>query len=247
MIHFFFIIASLLSCVTAERVQKSEARTNLGTAYLKEGNTPGAVQALRQAAALNPQNATAWERLALAYMASGAHDESEDAFLRAMKIGTSIEPARVNYNYGLLLLKVQRYDEALEQFNITLADLTYRMPGKALNSKGFTLFTMGRHDEAIEALTQAIRKVPKLCPARFHIGLAYHAKADHERALEDLETVIQTCGDEAPGAYFHAAQALFPLNRSEDACNYLRTAAREANNKELSREVNKWLTKECGE
>ena len=76
---------------------------------------------------------------------------------------------------------------------------------------------------------------------------AYHAKSDHSRALEDFETVIQTCGDEAPGAYFHAAQALFPLDRADDACTYLRTAAREANNKELSREVGKWLTKECGE
>lgn len=247
MIHSLLFFASLLSCVTADRVQKSEARTNLGTAYLKEGNTPGAVQALRQAAALNPQNATAWERLALAYMASGAHDESEDAFLRAIKLDTSMEPSRVNYNYGLLLLKVQRHDEALEQFDITLADLTYRMPAKALNSKGFTLFTMGRHDEAIDTLSEAIRKVPKMCPARFHRGLAHHAKSEHSRALEDFETVIQTCGDEAPGAYFHAAQALFPLNRPEDACNYLRTAAREANNKELSREVSKWLTKECGE
>lgn len=247
MIHSLLFIVSLLSCVTADRVQKSEARTNLGTAYLKEGNTPGAVQALRQAAALNPQNATAWERLALAYMASGAHEESEDSFLRSLKLGTSSEPSRVNYNYGLLLLKIQRYDEALEQFDITLDDLTYRMPAKALNSKGFTLYTLGRYDEAIETLTTAVRKVPKLCPARFHRGLAYYAKGDHALALEDLETVIQTCGEQAPGAYFHAAQALFPLNRSEDACHYLRTAAREANNKELSREVTKWLKKECGE
>ena len=63
-----FLTFVLFSCVTAENARKSDTRTDLGTAYLKEGNAPGAVEALRQATTLNAQNATAWERLALAYM-----------------------------------------------------------------------------------------------------------------------------------------------------------------------------------
>ncbi len=133
MISTLFLLLSLFSCVTAENARKSDTRTDLGTAYLKEGNTPGAVEALRQASALNPQNATAWERLGLAYMASDAPEQAEDAFQRAIRVGTATEPARVHYNYGLLLLKLERYEDALAQLEITLSDMTYSTPAKALN------------------------------------------------------------------------------------------------------------------
>lgn len=237
---------SLLSCVTAENARKSDTRTDLGTAYLKEGNAPGAVEALRQAAALNPQNATAWERLALAYMASNAHDLAEDAFDRSMRLGTSEEPARVQYNYGLLLVKMKRYDEALTAFDATLSDLTYRTPAKALNSKGFTLHTVGRHAEAIDVLSDAIRRVPKFCQARFHRGLAYQATDEHSEALDDFEAVIQTCGDQAIGAYYHAAEALFKIGERSSGCTYLRTALREAKTDEFAGQVRDLSRQECG-
>jgi len=237
----------LLSCVTAENARKSDTRTDLGTAYLKEGNAPGAVEALRQATGLNPQNATAWERLALAYMASNAHDLAEDAFKKGIKLGTSEEPARIQYNYGLLLVKLERHEEALAAFNDTLADLTYRTPSKALNSKGYTLYTMGRHDEAIKALSDAIRRVPKLCPARFHRGLAYQASNKHQESLDDFEAVIQTCGEEATGAYYHAAEALFVLGEPASGCTYLRTALRDAKTDAFSKQIRELAAKECGQ
>ena len=239
------LVLGLFSCVTAEKARKSDTRTDLGTAYLKEGNTPGAVEALRQAAALNPQNATAWERLGLAYMASDAPEQAEDAFQRAMRVGTVTEPARVHYNYGLLLLKLERYEDALEQFNITLSDLTYRTPAKALNSKGYTLYAMGRYDEAIATLTKAVQRTPKLCQARFHRGLSYQAKAQHSQALEDFESVIQSCGDEATGAYYHAAMSLFPLGEQDAACTYLRTARRASESNEFTDQVLTAVQAEC--
>ena len=239
------LLLGLFSCVTAEKARKSDTRTDLGTAYLKEGNTPGAVEALRQAAALNPQNATAWERLGLAYMASDAPEQAEDAFQRAMRVGTMTEPARVHYNYGLLLLKLERNEEALEQFNITLSDLTYRTPAKALNSKGYTLYTMGRHDEAIETLTKAVQRAPKLCQARFHRGLSYQAKTKHSQALEDFESVIQNCGEEATGAYYHAAMSLFPLGEDDAACTYLQTARRASESNEFTDQVLAAVQAEC--
>jgi tetratricopeptide (TPR) repeat protein len=233
------------SCVTAENARKSDTRTDLGTAYLKEGNAPGAVEALRTATSLNPQNATAWERLALAYMASDADDLAEDAFKKGIKLGTSEEPARIIYNYGLLLLSLERYEEALTAFDSTLADLTYRTPAKALNSKGFTLYTMGRHDEAIKVLSDAIRRVPKFCQARFHRGLAYQATAQHRDALDDFETVMQTCGDEAIGSYYHAAEALFVLGEPDAGCTYLRTALREAKSDAFSKQIRGLASQEC--
>ena len=240
-----FALLSLLSCVTAEKARRSDTRTDLGTAYLKEGNAPGAVEALRTAASLNPQNATAWERLGLAYMASNAHDLAEDAFQRSMKLGTTDDPARVIYNYGLLLLKVERYDEALDAFDKTLADLTYRTPARALNSKGYTLYLMERYEDAVDVLSDAIRRVPAMCPARFHRGLSYQAMGKAQLALNDFEGVIQGCGEDASGAYFHAAEALLALNEPDAACAYLRTALRESTSDAFAANVRKLTAAEC--
>ncbi len=241
----FLAICTMFACVTADKARRSTTRTDLGTAYLKEGNAPGAVEALREAAALNPQNATAWERLGLAYMASNAHALSEDAFKRAIHLGSAEEPARVSHNYGLLLVKMERFDEAITAFDATLADLTYRTPAKALNSKGFTLYTMGKYDEAIEVLSEAVRAVPALCPARFHRGLAYLKTQRPEKALNDFEGVIQTCGNDAPGAYYHAAVSLFALGERESGCTYLRTALRDSTTDAFADQIRGMTTKEC--
>jgi len=242
----FVAICTMLACVTAEQARRSTTRTDLGTAYLKEGNAPDAVEALREAAALNPQNATAWERLGLAYMASNAHDLSEDAFKRSIALGTTDEPARVSHNYGLLLVKMERYEDAIAAFDATLADLTYRTPAKALNSKGFTLYTMGNYDEAIEVLSEAVRAVPALCPARFHRGLAYLKTNKPNKALNDFEGVIQTCGDDAPGAYYHAAESLFVIGERESGCTYLRTALRDSTTDAFADQIRSLSRKECG-
>ena len=239
------LLMSLMSCVTAEKARRSDTRTDLGTAYLKEGNAPGAVEALRTAAALNPQNATAWERLGLAYMASNAHELAEDAFQRSMKLGTTDDPARVIYNYGLLLLKMERYDDALVQFDKTLADLTYRTPARALNSKGYTLYLLRRYEEAINVLSDAIRRVPAMCPAQFHRGLAYQAKGQSQLALSDFEAVIQTCGEDASGAYFHAAKSLLTIGERAAACAYLRTALRDSTSDIFAAQVRELATGEC--
>jgi type IV pilus biogenesis/stability protein PilW len=234
----------LAGCVTQKRVKQSKARTDLGTAYLREGSPPDAVQTLRMAVEFNPQNGEAWERLGLAYMASNALEDSEQAFKKALRLADEDE-GRVHLNYGMLLIRMERYPDAVVQLEATLSDLTYRTPGRALNSLGFVHYKMGEHDKAIVSLTDAIRRSPKLCQARFHRALAYQAKGEQEAALNDFEAVIQTCGDDAAGAYLHSAPVLFALDQREAGCDYLKTAQKTAPNTDLARAAARLHTKEC--
>jgi type IV pilus biogenesis/stability protein PilW len=243
-IRVLLIALALTGCVTQKRVRQSQARTDLGTAYLREGNPPDAVQTLRAATVFNPRNGEAWERLGLAYMASNALDESETAFKRALRLAGN-EEGRVHYNYGMLLIRMERYADAVTQLEITLADLTYRTPSRALNSVGFVHYKMGDYDKAITRLSDAIRRSPKMCQARFHRALAYQAKADKEAALNDFEAVIQTCGSDAAGAYLHAAPVLFDLNQPEAGCDYLKTAEKVAPHSDISRAAARLHAKEC--
>ncbi len=231
-------------CVTQKKVKQSEARTNLGTAYLRENNTPGAVLELRKATQYNPQNPLAWERLGLAYMASNALPDAENAFKKAIRL-TSKNNGGVHYNYGMLLIRMRRHEDAIEQFKATLSDLTYRKPTWALNSLGFSELQLGKYDQAIVHLNDAIRRSPKFCPALLHRGVALHKKKKLQAALSDFEAVILNCGDEAMGAYFHAAPVLFALDQKEAGCDYLSTAQKKAPNTGFARKAAAVHAKEC--
>ena len=243
-LRLLLLALSLGGCVSQKQVRQSNARTDLGTAYLREGNPPGAVLELRKATEFNPLNALAWERLGLAYMASNAFAPAEIAFKKAVRLASE-DHGRVHYNFGMLLIRMERYQDATVEFEATLSDLTYRTPSQALNSLGFALYRQGRHDEAITRLTDAIQRSPKFCQARFNRGLAFQAKKKHQSALNDFEAVIQTCGDVASGAYLHAAPALFALDQQEAGCDYLVTAQKAAPNTDLSREAARLHAEKC--
>ena len=57
--------------------------------------------------------------------------------------------------------------------------------------------------------------------------------------------MIQGCGEDASGAYFHAAEALLDLNETTAACAYLRTALRESTSDAFASNVRKLSAAEC--
>lgn len=209
-------------CVTADRQQAAQARTNLGTAYLREGNAPAALEVLSEAVKKDPRNWEAWDRLGLAYWAQGDFDSSEKAFARSVKLVPG--KAEVNNNYGLMLMAQGRNAEAIERFQAARKDLMYRRPALVLNNLGHALYLEGRYDDALEVLDQAIDRSPKLCNAHFHRALVYQAMDRLEGALASFEEVIQLCGDTAPGAYFHAAELLVARGDLDAGCTYYATA-----------------------
>ncbi len=209
------------ACVSAAHKDRAEARVDLGSAYLREGNAPGAVGVLREAAELDSGNWNAWNKLGLAYLAQGALAESE----RALKKATRLNPsAEVRNNYGYMLMVKGDMPAAIHQFELALTDLTYRKPALVLNNLGHALFLDGRNEEAILRLNEAVQRAPNLCQARFNRGLAEAALNQHEKALDDFETVISLCGEDgASGAYYQAARLLAEKDDRSGACTYLRT------------------------
>lgn len=213
-----------LACLSPKRQGRADARYQLGSAYLEEGNPEGAIVELREATQLDRRNWGAWEKLALAYMARGALDESQEAFERALKLQP--ENAQVLNNYGLLLMRQGRLGPAIDAFEKATRDLTYRKPALVLNNLGYAYFLDGQHDLALLKLDEAVERSPTLCQARFHRGLVWQAKGNLDRSLTDLDAVIQACGEEAPGAYYHAAEVLLAQGNRDAAEVYLQNVLR---------------------
>ncbi len=218
------LFALALACITPKKQGQAQAHYELGSAYLEERNPEGAITELRIAVKLDRRNYGAWEKLALAYMSRGASDEALRAFEHALRYQP--DSAQILNNYGLLLMSRDEPEAAIAAFEHALGDLTYRKPALVLNNLGFALFQAGRYDEALRRLDEAVTRAPNLCQARFHRGLVWKAKGNLENALDDLDVVIQQCGDEAPGAYFHAAEVLMAQGNRVAAETYLQNVLR---------------------
>ena len=222
--RFLPLLLFLLGCVTAQDRERSGARLVLGTAYLKEGRSSDAIKTLKEAIEFNPQNAVAWEKLAIAYSAKGATQLAEEAFLRSLKLENRPE---THNNYGLMLLSLGRYPEAITQFQTAIDDLTYRNSALALHNLGQTHYELKNHEQALQAFSQSIQRAPNLCATRFLRGLTYNNLNRFDEALYDFEQVIELCGDQAFGAYLQAAELLLKKNDRPAACAYLETIINE--------------------
>lgn len=239
------LLALALACVGPKKQARAAAQLELGSAYLEERNPEGAIEALRVAVKLDRRNYAAWEKLALAYMARGASDEARDAFRHALRIQP--DSAQILNNYGLLLLSEGELEEAVAAFEHALEDLTYRKPALVLNNLGFALFELGRNDEALRRLDEAVARSPSLCPARFHRGLVHQALGSLDAAMSDLDAVIEQCGDEAPGAYYHAAQVLLAQGNRVAAEAYAQNVLRLVPDDPKLRDAAKALLAEAGD
>lgn len=232
-----------ISCVTPQREARSQTRTRLGTAYLSENNPEDAIVALEEATTLNPKNSAAWEKLALAYYAKGAFEESEKSFKKAIKLEP--EKAEIHNNYGLILLKEGHSDRAVEHFNIALSDLTYRNTALVLNNLGQAYYQQKDYEASVTVLSQAIARSPNLCQARFNRGLSYRSMEMNDLALNDFTEVIEICGNSAAGAYYQASLIMFDMGDVSSACRQLETVMHDAGRSELGTLAKAKHTENC--
>ena len=232
-----------VGCITAARQESAGAQVRLGAAYLQEGNAPDAVRSLQEATKLDRRNWNAWNKLGLAYFKQGAPDRAEEAFRTSLELFP--ESAEVNNNFGYVLSRMGRHEEALPHFATAMADLTYRKPSLVLSNWGHALYMLERYDEAEQKLDEAVARAPNLCQAHFHRGLVREAKDENARALDDFEAVIQMCGESAAGAYYRAGRVLLQLDDKRGACTYLRTAAEDGARTELGDAAADLHAREC--
>ncbi len=202
-------------CISEKRAARASAKADLGVAYLKEQNPEGAVAALREAVKLDPRNWHARNALGMAYATKGEEALAEAAFEDALRINP--DEAEILLNYGAFLVKVGRPAEAVGVLERALADLDYRNPAMILSNLSRAHLDAGQVDLAAGRAEQALARVPKMCPARFHLGLAHEKQGKVDRALEDYARLAEDCPDDASGAWLRTGCILADRGDREGA------------------------------
>ncbi len=233
-----------VGCVSQKQQERAAARVELGSALLGEGNAPGAIGALEESVDLDPRNWEAWNKLGLAYAARGAPDKAMKALKKAARLAP--KNAEALNNYGWLLIARGEYAEAIPVLEKAREDYTYRKPSIVLSNLGFAYLQVGKIDQSLPILDEAVMRAPNLCTARFNRGLALHAAGKTEKALHDFDGAIELCGDRLPDAWFHAAKLMLEMENRAGACEYLRaTVDRVERGSSLSTAASTLAAKEC--
>jgi len=98
------------------------ARLNLGISLLSQQKIEAARAALEEATRLLPKDPYAWYNLGLVYKDTGEPEKGIDAFQHVTQLSPDADP---HYFLGYLYTQLQRYDEAIAEFQKAIAAFPY--------------------------------------------------------------------------------------------------------------------------
>jgi len=168
--------AALTGCAT-ESTTGSESRsptqaaqynTQLGVAYLQQGNLALAKDKLEKAEQQNPNDASLQTSLGLLYERLGDPKQADRHYRHALQL----EPKNpdVSNNYAVYLCRSGRIDEGVKRFEEAARNPLYRTPEAAYTNAGVCLRSAKRLDEAQRSLERALAARPNFAEAAFQIG-----------------------------------------------------------------------------
>ncbi len=200
---------------------------NLALALNTQKNWEAAAQASKAALALAPGNAESHFNLGNALQGQKNFKEAIASYRQALEQDGS----NISYlnNLGGALRTAGEYEGALACYRRILemhSDLE-RVRADALNNAALTLISMGRHEEAIEKLQQAISLAPGFVDVHFHLGSVLYERKKYAEALPVLQTALKIDPTHTAAA-IKLASTYRAMGRLDDALATIRQAIAKA-------------------
>lgn len=178
--HVFALLAVLLvcgGCATTRSTQEgdlsdtqrvgelAELQTNLGIAYMRNGQNELAYARLQKALQLEPRYSKAHYAIALLYERLGETQKAEQHYRDAVRFNPRDSSAQ--NNYGNFLCRNGRIAEAEERFMQALQNPLYASPEVAYSNAGLCVLKAGDLPQAEGYLREALARNPNLPAALY--------------------------------------------------------------------------------
>lgn len=173
--------------VPARSVNAAKARVRSAEKRLDAGDSAGALAALKEAQALDPQNARAWFLQAMLDLNAGRVTEAGDAILKASLIDE--KDVTIHANCAAIMNLCGRPMEAEASARFVL-ELEPGMP-EAYCNLGVALEAQGKVADAREALTKAIDLRPGYADALLSLGNMWFRAGDFMSAAESYADAVK--------------------------------------------------------
>ena len=173
--------AELLSSSDAtESQRRANIRLQLAVGYYQERQWNVALDEIKQALAIDPNNAEAYGVRAMIYMEMSETRLAQDNFMRAMSIAPN-NPDLSN-NYGWFLCQSGQEAKSIAYFEAAFKNHAYQSPSKAMNNAGVCSLKMKDNQAAEQYFSQAFRLEPSNPVTNGNMAKLYFGRNDYERA-----------------------------------------------------------------
>lgn len=166
-------------------IKASDINTELGAAYLGQGDYVRANAKLEKALKQNSQNAEAHNMYALLKMQLKQYDQANDSFSKALSLEPN-NPSILN-NYGAYLCDQGQIKDALGKFAKALKDPLYTTPEFAYTNTGICMVKQGNSSKAEAYFRTALKRNPKYTVALYQMALLNEKKQQYALAWDYME------------------------------------------------------------
>lgn len=219
-------------CATASTAgtpdgERSIKEFQLAAGLRQEGQIAGAIEHLHKAIELDPSNAEAELLLGFIQMERRDYQSAEQHLSRGIKLlekqkrgGATLAEAR--NIYGLCLIELTRYDEAILVLRQSATDELNTAPHLAWGNLGLAQLRIGEYQETVKSTMEAVRIQPRFCVGYYTMAQAlWHLQQleDAERALVSALGADPSCADsrQLQGAWRLRGEVRARLGHRRDA------------------------------
>lgn len=215
-----------------EIVKKASGHRDLGIAYLNVGNLSAAIKELQEAEKLYADDPELQNVLGSVYHTKGIQPDypcerrdnkifdisminnAEIHYKKAIELNNNYSEAY--NNLGVLYLNMERYDEAINEFNTALKNVSYSTPERAYVNMGWAYYKKKNYKEAELNLKKAIQSAPDFFIAHYNLGILYKDTRNYEEAIKEFQRAIKYF-PKYVDAYYDLAHTYLKIKRSEYA------------------------------
>ncbi|MHB8080208.1 MAG: tetratricopeptide repeat protein [Candidatus Krumholzibacteriia bacterium] len=183
---------------------------NYAVSLIREQKPHLALGPLRRAVKLDPGMVSAWIALASNLQQLEQFGEAADAYRRAIALGAD---AKLSYNLGVCLNRLERRDEAIAAFQEAVKlDPTFK---EAYGSLGRALLEVDRYADAAVALEAAQQLDPEVYSTAFALGLCRYHQGEFQKAIDSYNRALAL--KETSAAMQNLGLAFDKLDRKDEA------------------------------
>ena len=240
-----FSIYLIVGCTTTntqvnQDSDRAEALRNMGNALVQQGKLREGLSYLIKAEKVMAPDPNLHHELAIVYRDLGEYDLSLKQFKRALELNPNFSDAR--NNLGTLYLLMEKWDQAIESFQLAIDDILYKTPDIAYNNMGLAYHNKEEYDKAINCYLKAIKSFPSYASCYTNLGLAYEMINRWEKAADAYKKSIQyDPKNSAP--YVRLGNIYYELHMKKDAVDILKQLLNNLDEGEEAERVKKLINK----
>ena len=196
----------LVACQTPDLGQKdpekaTKVRTQLAVEYLRTGDLDAAKRALDQALETTPRDSQANMMMGVLLQQEGSKlnlEKADHYFKRAISADPKNTQAR--NNYGTYLYQLERYNDAIEQFQIAGATLGYDQRFRALENMGRIYLKLGDTANAEKSFKQALQANRDSYISMLELAEIFYLNQQFPAATQMYQQFVRGVGQKNQGA-----------------------------------------------